>query len=83
MKDEFVGIIRMYEREREYCFPYEKLGVADRVILNMVVRIQAKIFRDADPDRKILVSKVQDFSIAKELEKYGFKPKESMLEYEV
>ena len=81
MIDEYLSYVRRCtEGERiKLDFPNEHLSVADRLIYNLIIREQAKLFYEHT--KKHTINAVLLLAINQEMEKYGFKPRRISLEW--
>jgi len=62
---------------REYDFPKEHLGIADRLILNNIVNNLAEHFRQYDPKGKVYLTAVFLYDVRKEMKRYGYKVRDA------
>lgn len=74
MKDEYLCLIKQFNRKREliYAYPEEKLGVGDRMIFNKIIRDSA-FQRGFHSRNKIFPRAMFCLDLDNGLREYGFK----------
>ncbi len=79
MKDKYLSAIRNQQRldQREYLFPKEHLGIADRFLFNMAIK-ESLAYMEQHTER-IAFTTMYCKVLEENLEKYGFKPRKVVL----
>ena len=61
------------KKSLNYRFPNEKLGVGDRLLLNLVIKEQTKLFKKYEPDNVVPHNtRAMTFAIMSRIDDFGF-----------
>ena len=75
MKDDYLSEVYEKEKNIEYDFPMDHLGVGDRYIYNQLIRKCLRELQDIYSDRRLFLGTFLPFistSLNEEMKKYGF-----------
>ena len=76
MGDDYLSLVRCIQIDHKDLFPNDNLGIADRLILNNIVRKIGKEFRKGRKDKEILISYNFIKSVNDSMKEYGYKARE-------
>ena len=73
IKDDYLPMIRNFRLRVECDFPNEEIDIADKMIIEKIVREQTDRFRENNSQRRILLTNALIQSVYLEMKQYGFK----------